>query len=186
MEQHTDVIITSTPREGNPVAASDRVISGPTGVAEEGSQIKELNKNKVTTDHGQSPESHKKQEAEKDQHPNERKITNKSSQETKHKSELLTTSTMDEVNNDNTMRTSESKAQSKEPSTRAMNSENIFIPPTLGLKTVLEHQEQTNEPHPSPLGASEPSISKTNNPETHKTTNLTPVSYTHLTLPTKA
>ena len=79
MEQHTDVIITSTPREGNPVAASDKVISRPTGVAEEGSQIRKLNENKVNTDHGQSPETHENQEAEKNQHqhPNERKITNK-------------------------------------------------------------------------------------------------------------
>ena len=141
MEQHTDVIITSTPREGNPVAANDKIISRSTGVAEEGSQIRKLNKNKVTTNHGQSSESHENQEVEKNQHQHQSVI------KTTNRSELLTSRTMDEVNNDKTMKTSGSEVQSKEPSTKAMNSETIFIP-SLGLKTVLEHQKQTNEPHP--------------------------------------
>ena len=63
MEQHVDVIITSTPREGNPVTTSDKVISRLTGVAEEDSQIRKSNENKVTTDPGQSPETHENQGA---------------------------------------------------------------------------------------------------------------------------
>ena len=61
MEQHADVTITSTPREGNPVTISDKVISRLTGVAEEGSQIRNLNENEVTID--QKPMETKEQNA---------------------------------------------------------------------------------------------------------------------------
>ena len=61
MEQHSDVTITSTPREGNPVTINDKVISRLTGVAEKGSQTGNLNENEVTKEYGLSLETHESQ-----------------------------------------------------------------------------------------------------------------------------
>ena len=103
----------------------------------------------------------------------------------KYQSELLSNRSIDEIGAVYTIKSSENKAQLKEPSTvtannakhltntAAVNSENIFISQKLGKGMVEKIPTKHNEPHPPSPGASEPKISNMNNLEKYTTTNLT-------------